>query len=111
MAVLLAYGFIWPDRTIQLLFPPIPLKAIWLIPLLLFMEFTSGPSNVSHTGHLGGIAVGWIYMVNEGRTPGAPTISSLRHKFRRYQMRKNLRAVQREEERDRERWRNDRRMH
>ena len=31
--VLLAYSLTWPDRTIMLLFPPIPIKAIYFIPL------------------------------------------------------------------------------
>jgi len=111
MGVLLAFSFTWPNRTIQLIFPPIPLKAIWLIPFILFMELTSGPSNVSHLGHLGGVLVGWIYLVREGRTPGAPTIESLKLKWRRHQMRQKLRAVHEEERRKREQRNNDRRYH
>jgi len=107
MAVLLAYALSWPDRTIMLMFPPIPIKAIWLIPMLLFFEFSSGPSNVSHVGHMGGLLVGWIYLVNEGRTPGAPTIATLKLRYRRYKMRQNLRAVREEEERERRRWRDE----
>ena len=30
-AVLLAHSLMWPDRTIMLIFPPIPLKALYLI--------------------------------------------------------------------------------
>jgi len=97
MGVLLAYSFTWPDRTIMLLFPPIPIKAIYLIPLLFFMEWISGPSNVSHIGHLAGVLVGWIYLVNEGRTPGAPTPQSLLLKWRRYRMRQKIRSVHRDE--------------
>ena len=37
--VLLAYSLTWPDRTIMLLFPPIPFRAIWFIPFLFVMEF------------------------------------------------------------------------
>ena len=106
MGVLLAYSFTWPDRTIMLLFPPIPIKAIWLIPLLFFMEWTfasMGNSNVSHTGHLAGVLVGWIYLVNEGRTPGAPTLQGLMMKWRRYRMRQKIRAVHRDDQRDRTR--------
>jgi membrane associated rhomboid family serine protease len=102
MGVLLAFSFTWPDRTIQLLFPPIPLKAIWLIPLLLFFELFSGPSNVSHVGHLGGVLVGWIYLVREGRTPGAPNLRTLKLRYQRYTMRKKLRAVHDEARRERE---------
>jgi len=110
MGCLLAYSFTWPDRTIMLLFPPIPIKAIWLIPLLFVMEWISasgGNSNVSHTGHLAGVLVGWIYLVNEGRTPGAPTPQGLMHKWRRYRMRQKIRAVHREDQQERNRFRND----
>lgn len=109
MGVLLAYSFTWPDRTIMLLFPPIPLKAIYLIPLLFLMEWMqSGPgSNISHTGHLAGALVGWIYLLNEGRTPGAPTLQTLKLKWRRWRMRRNIRAVHREDERERRRWQDD----
>jgi hypothetical protein len=93
----------------MLIFPPIPIKAIWLIPLLFFMEYFYGPQNVSHIGHLGGAVVGWIYLVNEGKTPGAPTLQGLQHKFRRHQMRQKLRAVRTEKDSDRKRWQDDHR--
>jgi membrane associated rhomboid family serine protease len=103
MGVLLAYSFTWPDRKIMLLFPPIPIKAIWLIPLIFVMEYWSaGSSNVSHTGHLAGVLVGWIYLVNEGRTPGAPTPQTLLLQWRRYRMRQKIRAVHQEDKRDRQ---------
>ena len=109
MGVLLAYSFIWPDRTIMLLFPPIPMKAIYLIPLIFVLEWmSSGSSNVSHVGHLAGVLIGWIYLVNEGRTPGAPTLQSLLLKWRRYRMRQKIRAVHKEDRRDRQRWQKDR---
>ncbi len=110
MGVLLAYSFTWPDRTIMLLFPPIPLKAIWLIPLIFVMEWisaSSGHSNVSHTGHLAGVLIGWIYLVNEGRTPGAPTFQGLLLKWRRYRMRQKIRAVHREDRRERKSWQDE----
>lgn len=108
MGVLLAFSFTWPDRTIMLMFPPIPLKAIWLIPLLFVMEF-AGPqaAAISHAGHLGGVVVGWIYLVREGRTPGAPTLENLKHRFQRYRMRNKLRVVQKKERQEqRDRWNN-----
>lgn len=113
MGVLLAFSFTWPDRTIMLLFPPIPLKAIYLIPLIFLMEWMSSGrgGNISHTGHLAGVLVGWIYLLNEGRTPGAPNLHSLLHKWRRYRMRQKIRAVHREDRelRDRDRDRDDKR--
>lgn len=110
MGCLLAYSFTWPDRTIMLIFPPIPIKAIWLIPLILMMEFTSGPSNVSHVGHLGGLLVGWLYLVQENRTPNMPTIENLKRRYQRHKMRQNLRAVQ-DEEREARRRERDNRFH
>ena len=86
------------------------MKAIWLIPLLFVMEWVSastGNSNVSHTGHLAGVIVGWIYLVNEGRTPGAPTPQALLLKWRRYRMRQKIRAVHQEDKRDRQRSHDD----
>jgi hypothetical protein len=67
------------------------------------MELTSGPGNISHAGHLGGVVVGWIYLVREGRTPGALTLETLKYRWRRYQMRRKLRAVQMDDLRDRRR--------
>jgi membrane associated rhomboid family serine protease len=111
MGCLLAYSLTWPDRTIQLIFPPIPIKAIWLIPFIFFMEFSSGQQGVSHIGHLGGVLVGWAYLVNEGRTPGIPTVASLKLKWRRYQMRQKLRSVHEEEQRERKRKDDDKTFH
>ena len=82
IAVVLAYSLTWPYQRIQLLFPPIAIKAIWLIPIILIFEFMGGRENVSHLGHLGGLLIGWIYLIQEGRTPGIPTPNSLWHDFR-----------------------------
>ena len=91
----------------MLMIPPMPIKAIWLLPVIFFLEFFSGPSNVSHVGHLGGVVVGWVYLVKEGRTPGAPTIEGLKLRWRRYQMRQKIRAVHEEDRRERKRWNDD----
>jgi membrane associated rhomboid family serine protease len=111
MGCLLAYSLTWPNRTIQLIFPPIPIKAIWLIPFLFFMEFSSGQQGVSHIGHLGGVVVGWAYLIREGRTPGIPTVATLKLKWHRYRMRQKLRAVHEEERRDRKRRDDDHTFH
>jgi len=103
--VLLAYSITWPDRYIMLLFPPIPIKAIYFIPFLLVMEYATGPSNVSHVGHLGGVLVGWILLSRDGRTQGLLSLGKLKFRWRRWRMRRRLQAV-RDDER---RWQDQRR--
>ena len=113
--VLLAYSLTWPDRTIMLIFPPVAFRAIWLIPGLFLMSimFSSG-HNISHTGHLGGVIVGWLYLRKKGHANAIFTLSHLKSRWKRYQMRKKLRAVRYEEfetrRRDQEK-NNDRRYH
>jgi len=110
--VLLAYSLTWPDRTIMLIFPPVAFRAIWLIPALFFMTiFFSPGGNISHIGHLGGVVVGWAYLIREGRTPGIPTLATLKLKLRRYRMRQKLRAVHEEERRERRKQDDDHTYH
>ncbi len=84
IGVVLAFSFTWPERRIQLIFPPVSFRAIWLIPLLLLMEFSTGSEEVSHVGHLGGLLVAWSYLVNEGKTPGTPTFETMKIRFHRW---------------------------
>ena len=65
--VLVAFAFLFPDAQLMLLFPPIPVKAKILVPLLilgdLFFGFTSysiGP--IAHFAHIGGAITGLIMM-------------------------------------------------
>jgi len=111
--VLLAFSLLWPDRTIMLLFPPIPLKAIWFIPFLFFMEVvTPGSRNVSHVGHLGGVLVGYLALRAMG-LGGRASFGQLRWRLKRWRMRRQLRAVRMDElrERERERERDRRNFH
>jgi membrane associated rhomboid family serine protease len=96
--VLLGYSLTWPDRTIMLIFPPVAFRAIWLIPglFLMSMMFSSG-QNISHIGHLGGVIVGWIYLRRKGHANAIFTLSHLKSRWKRHQMRKKLRAVRYEE--------------
>jgi membrane associated rhomboid family serine protease len=107
--VLLAYSLTWPDRTIMLLFPPIPIKAIWFIPFLFAMEFF-GPSgaNISHVGHLGGVLTGWIFFRRENAQPLLPSKEQILFRWRRYKMRRQLHEVRREQQRS---WRDNNRLH
>lgn len=105
--VLLAYTLTWPDRTILLLFPPIPIRAIYFVPFIFFLSWAFGPPNVSHVGHLGGLLVGWLLLRREQRLPLLPRLGWIRHRWRRFRMRRRLRAVRAEEARWRTRSRSD----
>ena len=96
--VLLAYSLTWPDRTIMLLFPPIPIKAIYFIPFIFFLmgwmfgrrqHQPCGPPR-RRPGRVDPAAPDG----NDGR--GSPSSRS-RYRWRRYRMRRNLRAVRMEE--------------
>ena len=63
--VLVAFAFLFPNARLMLLFPPIPVKAKILVPILifgdLFFGFTSysiGP--IAHFAHIGGAITGLI---------------------------------------------------
>jgi membrane associated rhomboid family serine protease len=94
--VLTAFSLLWPDRRIMLLFPPIPVKAIYFIPLLLVMQLAfEGSGRISHVGHLGGVLVAGVLMRTELRR--ALNLSNLRLRMHRWRMRRRLHAVQRDE--------------
>ena len=92
--VLTAFSLTWPDRTVQMIFPPIPFRAIYLVPLLFVLQLSMG-GGVSHIGHLGGVIVALVAL----RRSFAPHFSlrTLRYRWNRYRMRNRLRAVRREE--------------
>jgi membrane associated rhomboid family serine protease len=94
--LLTAFSLLFPDRTIMLLFPPIPIKAIWFIPVLFLMQFLWGPpGKISHIGHLGGVLIAAFMLRRElTRYLGS---RGLRYRWQRYRMRNRLRAVRREE--------------
>jgi membrane associated rhomboid family serine protease len=61
--LLLAYGMLFPNRTIMPLFPPIPMKARTFVMVfggLELLQGLSGPSGVAHFAHLGGMLGGWL---------------------------------------------------
>jgi len=109
--VLTAFSLLWPDRRIMLLFPPIPIKAIWFIPFLFVLQLAmgGGGGNISHVGHLGGVIVAGILL----RKQAAQYLSlrKLRYRLERYRMRGKLRAVRREEWERRRKQDDDQRYH
>lgn len=94
--VIMGYSLTFPNRTIMLMFPPVAFRAIWLIPVMFFMEYAFGGRNVSHVGHLGGAAVAYLWLSRGQPGGGLPTMEQIRWRIRRWRMRRQLRAVRSE---------------
>lgn len=63
--ILMAFGMLFPNTELMLLFPPIPIKAKWLVLILGGIALYSGLSrnpgdNVAHFAHLGGMIFAFI---------------------------------------------------
>jgi membrane associated rhomboid family serine protease len=62
--VLLAFGMLFPNTQLMLLFPPIPIKAKYFVlaygAIELVLAFTQPGSNIAHAAHLGGMLFGFI---------------------------------------------------
>lgn len=62
--VLLAFGVLFPNTQLMLLFPPIPIKAKYFVlgygTIELYMAVTQPGSNIAHAAHLGGMLFGYI---------------------------------------------------
>jgi len=62
--LLLAYGMLFPNRTIMPLFPPIPMKARTFVAIFggleLLLGVTGTQSGIAHFAHLGGMLGGYL---------------------------------------------------
>lgn len=63
--ILLAYGMLFPNTQLMLLFPPIPIKAKYIVIIYGVIELFMGVAkfsfdNVAHFAHLGGMLFGFI---------------------------------------------------
>lgn len=62
--LLLAYGMLFPNQRVMLLFPPIPMKARTLVIVYGLFELGVGITGlqpgVAHFAHLGGMLFGWL---------------------------------------------------
>ena len=65
--VLLAFGMLFPDRPLYLMFIPVPIKAKWMIVGFVVLELLIGLSSandgVAHFAHLGGMFVGFLIIL------------------------------------------------
>lgn len=94
--LLLAFAVLFPEAELLLLFPPVPIKAKWLVvgygAIELLAGVTGTAEGVAHFAHLGGMLTGWVLLHDwrGGRAPGSgreharvrpadPQLDSVRH--------------------------------
>ena len=75
--ILLAFGMLFPNQVIMLLFPPIPMKAKWLVigygVLELYAAVTGTQAGVANFAHLGGMVFGFVLIMYwRGKLPIQP---------------------------------------
>ncbi|GHT74281.1 rhomboid family intramembrane serine protease [Bacteroidia bacterium] len=65
--VLLAFGMLFPNTRLMLLFPPIPIKAKWFVvaygAIELALGISDSGSNVAHFAHVGGMLFGLLLIL------------------------------------------------
>lgn len=65
--LLFAFGYLFPNTELLLLFPPMPIKAKWLVTIYAIFELFSGiqnsaGDNIAHFAHLGGMLFAFILL-------------------------------------------------
>lgn len=72
--LLLAYGVMWPENRIFLIFLPVPIKAKWFVLIYggieLVLGFSRAMPGIAHFAHLGGMIFGAILLYRWGWRPG-----------------------------------------
>ena len=62
--ILLAFGMLFPNTQLMLLFPPIPIRAKYFVMIYgaieLYLAVTRPGSNIAHAAHLGGMLFGYL---------------------------------------------------
>ncbi|MDA9827327.1 rhomboid family intramembrane serine protease [Flavobacteriaceae bacterium] len=66
--ILVAFAFSFPNSKLMLLFPPIPIKAKYFVPLLILMDLFFGLSSfsigsIAHFAHIGGALIGLVMVL------------------------------------------------
>lgn len=65
--VLLGYGMLFPNNRFMLLFPPVALKAKWLVIIYgageLILGLSNRGSSIAHFAHLGGMLFGFLLII------------------------------------------------
>ncbi|MCM1397309.1 MAG: rhomboid family intramembrane serine protease [Candidatus Amulumruptor caecigallinarius] len=76
--ILLAFGMLFPNRPLYLMFIPVPIKAKWMVlgyGVIEILLGISGSDGVAHFAHLGGMIFGFIllyYWKKKGEVYGDP---------------------------------------
>ncbi len=65
--VLIAFGMLYPNVELMIMFIPVPVKAKYIIPVYILIELSLGigqfgGDNVAHFAHLGGALLGFIFV-------------------------------------------------
>jgi membrane associated rhomboid family serine protease len=72
--LLLAYGVMWPNNRLFLLFFPVPIKAKWFVLIYgaveLLFGITGAMPGIAHFAHLGGMVLGAVVLYKWGWRPG-----------------------------------------
>jgi membrane associated rhomboid family serine protease len=62
--ILLAFGVLFPNTQLMIIFPPIPIKAKYFVLIYgvieLFLAFSQPGSTIAHAAHLGGMLFGYL---------------------------------------------------
>ena len=90
MALILAYSLLFSDRQV-LLFFVVPVRTLYFIPALLFIQLIVGAPLLVWVGDLAAIAIGAAHCWQSGET--RLTLQMLLHQFRRWRMRNKLRVL------------------
>ena len=70
MGLLVAFGMLYPESKLMLIFLPIPIKAKYFIPGIIALDLFSAitgqsifsPNNTAYVAHIGGALTGFILM-------------------------------------------------
>lgn len=108
--LLLAYGLLYPDRTVLFSFL-FPIKAkyfVLIIGAVAFLgSFGAAGSGVSHLAHLGGMVFGYLYLktrLRRRQLRAAPLLAVLRQRYRAWKFqraRRKFEVYMRKQQRDR----------
>jgi membrane associated rhomboid family serine protease len=73
MGVEVAFAYLFPNTELMLMFIPVPIKAKYLIPVLLLIDLFGGfyriaGDNIGHFAHLGGALIGFLLVLYWNKT-------------------------------------------